>query len=71
MPSQNGILKEVFISELIKEKIFYEIYLIETGAKIEDYIKEQVGIVFLKFNLEEEMIETAKKINKLIFPVVV
>jgi len=40
-------------------------------ARIGNYLRQQVGIVFLEFNSEKEIIETAKEINELICPVVV
>ena len=71
MSSKNGVLKDILVDKEVKGKIIYELYLIEKGTNIDNYLRQQVGIVFLDFNSEKEMIEAAKKINKLIFSVIV
>lgn len=71
MPSKNGVLKDILVDKEVKGKIIYELYLIEKGTNIDNYLRQQVGIVFLDFNSEKEMIEAAKKINELIFSVIV
>lgn len=71
MSSKNGVLKDILVDKEVKGKIIYELYLIEKGTNIDNYLRQQVGIVFLEFNSEKEMIEAAKKINKLIFSVIV
>ncbi|MCL0100604.1 ATP-grasp domain-containing protein [Peptococcaceae bacterium] len=71
MPSKNGVLKDILVDKEVKGKIIYELYLIEKGTNIDNYLRQQVGIVFLEFNSEKEMIEAAKKINELIFSVIV
>ena len=71
MSSKNGVLKDILVNKEVKEKIIYELYLMEKGTNIDNYLRQQVGIVFLEFNSEKEMIEAAKKINELIFSVIV
>ena len=71
MSSKNGVLKDILVDKEVKGKIIYELYLIEKGTNIDNYLRQQVGIVFLEFNSEKEMIEAAKKINELIFSVIV
>lgn len=71
MSSKNGVLKDILVDKEVKGKIIYELYLIEKGTNIDNYLRQQVGIVFLDFNSEKEMIEAAKKINELIFSVIV
>ena len=71
MSSKNGVLKDILVDKEVKGKIIYELYLMEKGTNIDNYLRQQVGIVFLEFNSEKEMIKAAKKINELIFPVIV
>ncbi|MCL0067461.1 ATP-grasp domain-containing protein [Peptococcaceae bacterium] len=71
MSSKNGVLKDILVDKEVKGKIIYELYLMEKGTNIDNYLRQQIGIVFFEFNSEKEMIKAAKKINELIFPVIV
>ncbi|MCL0063327.1 ATP-grasp domain-containing protein [Peptococcaceae bacterium] len=71
MSSKNGVLKDILVDKEVKGEIIYELYLMEKGTNIDNYLRQQIGIVFFEFNSEKEMIEAAKKINELIFSVIV
>lgn len=71
MPDSNGIFMDTFIAEELKPKLFYELYLTAEGAKIDNYLRHQIGIVFIKFDSKYEMVNTAQQINSFIYPEII
>ncbi len=66
MPPHNGKVKDVIISDEIKNNIFDELMWWEDGYKIDDYMAQKVGIVFFEFSSQEEMLDKVARINDLI-----
>ncbi len=66
MSLKNGDIKDLFIDSCIKDNIIDSFIWIDKYNKIDDYIYQKFGIVFLKYNSLEEMEEKTKKINELI-----
>ncbi|MCT7909646.1 ATP-grasp domain-containing protein [Arcobacter lacus] len=66
MALKNGYIKNLFIDNSIKENIVDSFILIDKYIKVDDYIYQKFGIVFLKYNSLVEMEEKTKKINELI-----
>lgn len=55
MPSKNGIFNGVKFNDDISKRIIYKMDLQNLGDKINDYYKDKICIVFLKFNCYNEM----------------
>lgn len=66
MSEVNGIVEDIIISDEIKENIYDSILWCNNGYIINDYMKNKVGILFLKYASQEEMIYKTKKINELV-----
>jgi len=62
-PCSNGIFEEAVFDELANSKKIYEIYLLNKGDLVENYLRSLVGIVFFKFNNFEEMNSFLKDVN--------
>lgn len=69
MPAQNGTFQEVIIDSAVKSNVIYELYTRNSGARINDYLMKSMGVIFLEFPTEEEMLSIARKINSLVYPV--
>ena len=67
MAPNNGIVENIIISDEIKDNIFDQLIWAEKGYKIDNYMSQKVGIVFLCFDTEREMFEKISKINDLIY----
>ncbi len=68
MPKKNGIYKDLFIDELLRDKIIYKFDLIDKNSLVENYLNTQVCIVFIE--LEKEDKEILDNINDLIYPII-
>ncbi len=66
MTNKEGILKEVKISNEIKDKIKYSLFWYKKGDIISDKLTYKAGIVFIYYDKETEMNCTIPKLNDLI-----
>lgn len=66
MGDRNGTVKDVEISEELKENIFDKLLWYKRGFQIENYLKDKLGILFLKFGTEAEMLSKINRITELV-----
>lgn len=66
MGDKNGIVKDVKISEELKENIYNELIWWKPKDEITNFMVDKLGILFLKYKTREEMISKTEKINELI-----
>ncbi len=66
MGDRNGIVKNVEISPELENNIFDKILWWKSGFTIENYLKDKLGILFLKFDTESEMLEKINRITDLV-----
>ena len=67
MSSKNGTVKNVVIDEHIAGNIYNKLMWWEKGYCIKNYLEEKIGIVILKYDSMDEMLDKTKRINDLIF----
>lgn len=68
MPKQNGFYESIHIDKSLQKNILYQLNLLPTGTKINNYLRTQIAILFLEVEDDCEMI--ASKINTLIYPII-
>lgn len=68
MPNKNGIYKDIYISERLKDKVLYKLELLDKNSMVEDYLSTQVAIIFVQFDELDKM--TIDDINNLIYPII-
>jgi len=66
MTNQNGIVQDVKIANDLSENIIETIYWNGIGSKINNYLSEKLGVVFLQFKSEEAMHDAIEHMSKLI-----
>ncbi len=66
MSPKNGIIKNIHISESIKNNIYDELFWWKEGDIIDNYLVQKLGIVMLYYSSMDEMIEKTNKLNNLI-----
>ena len=66
MASETGVLDKVIIDADTEKNIIEQFIWWKTGDKIDDIQTKKLGIVFLKFNSIEEMLEKTEKMQTLI-----
>jgi biotin carboxylase len=67
MSSKNGSVNNVVIDEQIAENIFKKLMWWKKGYSIKNYLEEKIGIVILKYDSLDEMLDKTERINDLIF----
>lgn len=68
MPNKNGIYKDIYISERLKDKVLYKLELLDKNSMVDDYLLTQVAIIFVQFDELDKM--TIDDINNLIYPII-
>ena len=66
MGDKNGVVKNVEISDELTENIFDKCLWWKSGFTIENYLKDKLGILFLKFDTESEMLDKINRITELV-----
>jgi biotin carboxylase len=66
MSSSNGYFHRVRISKKIKKNIIEKIIFKQNGEKINNYLQDRVGVVFLKFKTKKRLLAITKNIDKFI-----
>lgn len=68
MPNKNGIYKDLYIDNTIKDKIIYNLKLLPPNTVIKDFLNTQLEIVLIELAEFDRVI--INEINKLIFPII-
>lgn len=63
MGEKNGVVKDVSISPEIQKNIYHELMWWQPGDRIENYMVDKLGILFLEYGSREEMIEKSERIT--------
>ncbi len=66
MSHTNGIVKEIIIDSEIENNIYKTVIWGGKGYHITDFMCQKLGVVILRYNSNEEMLEKTKNINQLI-----
>lgn len=62
MGHKNGIVKDVRISPVIQSNIYRSFLWWKPGMEIRDYLTEKLGILFMEYDSEEDMLEKIQHI---------
>lgn len=66
MGSKNGVIKNVKIADEIVNNIYEQFLWWKPGDEITNYMVDKLGVLFLKYDSNEEMINKTNRINELI-----
>lgn len=66
MSSKNGTVKNVYISKIIKNNIYGQLFWWKKGNVIKNFMLQKLGIVMLRYDSMDEMLEKTKQLNALI-----
>lgn len=55
LASKNGVVKDIIIPKEYEKYIFEQIILIHPGESVSNYMTQPVGLLFMMFSSEEEM----------------
>lgn len=67
MSSQNGIIKKIVIDKQIEGNICDKLIWSGKGDRINNYLADRTGIVLLKYESMDEMLDKTERINQLIY----
>jgi len=67
MGSRTGRLKDIVFDPLLDNKIIDKLMWWKKGDQVTDFLTAKFGIVFVKFNSQEEMMKTTERLQELIF----
>lgn len=70
MAEKNGIVRDVIIDPEIRDHIYQDITWWKPGDRIENYLVEKLGILFMEYASEQEMAEKIARIRQLVRVVV-
>ncbi|MCR5609671.1 MAG: ATP-grasp domain-containing protein [Lachnospiraceae bacterium] len=59
---KNGIIKNIYISEKIRKNIYADFRWSKEGDVIQNHLVDKIGVIFLEFENEDEMIEKSENI---------
>jgi biotin carboxylase len=68
MPSKNGLYRDLFIDQSLKDKIIYRFDLMKQDSLVTDFLHTQMAIIFIKLDYADNTI--LENINTLIYPIV-
>lgn len=66
MSSRNGIVDTVTIHERIRDNIMHSMMWWRSGDKVSDFKSQRLGIIVMKYDSMDEMMEKTQKIDKLV-----
>ena len=66
MSKCNGVIKDIIISDDIKPYIYDELFWWKPGYRIDNYLAQKAGIVFLRFDSMDEMLDITRRLPDLI-----
>jgi biotin carboxylase len=67
MSSRDGIIKKIVIDKQIEGNIYGKLIWSREGDRINNYLADRTGIVLLKYDSMDEMLDKTERINKLIY----
>ncbi|MFZ2399733.1 MAG: ATP-grasp domain-containing protein [Smithella sp.] len=67
MGPKNGIIKNLVIDKQIEGNIYDRLIWSGKGDRINNYLADKTGIVLLKYDSMDEMLDKTERINKLIY----
>jgi biotin carboxylase len=70
MADHNGVVRDIQFSPKIVSNIIGKDMFWERGARVNDYLTQKFGIVFMKFNSMDEMLERSANMHKYIRPII-
>jgi biotin carboxylase len=71
MADRNGVLREIQFSPKIENNILHREMFWQPGLNVDNFLIQKFGIVFLKFNSMDEMLEMSAMMHSYIKPIVV
>jgi phosphoribosylamine-glycine ligase len=71
MGDKNGVLKDIQFSPEIADNILHKEMFWERGLQVSDYLTQKFGIVFMKFQSMDEMIERSSQMQNYIMPIII
>ena len=66
MGDRNGTVRDIVFSDEIKDNIYDSFVWFKPGLVISDYLKDKLGVLFLKFSDEREMLDKINRITELV-----
>ena len=66
MGNRNGTVRDIVFSDEIKGNIYDSFVWFKPGFVISDYLKDKLGVLFLKFSDEREMLNKINRITELV-----
>lgn len=66
MAEKNGRVKDVIISEELKNNIYKEVNWWNRGDLIQNYLTEKLGILFMEYESQQEMFSKISRIKELV-----
>lgn len=66
MAEKNGIVRDVVIDPAIRDNVYQDFSWWKPGDRIENYLVDKLGILFLEYASEQEMVEKIAQIRQLV-----
>ena len=66
MGDRNGTVKGLYISDEIRPYIYDSIQWWKPGYRIDNYMSDKIGILFLEYENEEQMLDIVSRITDLV-----
>ena len=66
MGDRNGIVKDLYIADEIKPHIYDSIQWWKPGYRIDNYMADKIGILFLEYDNEAQMLDLISRITDLV-----
>jgi len=67
MSPKNGIIKNVVIDKQIEKNIYDRLIWLKKGDRIDNYLADKAGVVLLKYDSMDEMMDKTARINQLLY----
>jgi len=66
MPDKNGIFKDIYIDDILKNNIIFRFDLMEKNTIVNDYLNTQVAIVFIQIDRNNHIINCINNLIKVV-----
>lgn len=66
MAEKNGVVRDVVIDPAIRDNIYRDVLWWKPGDRIENYLADKLGILFMEYGSEQEMTEKIAQIRQLV-----
>ncbi len=66
MGDRNGTVKDLYIADEIRPHIYDSIQWWKPGYRIDNYLADKIGILFLQYDSEAQMLDLLSRINDLV-----